>query len=765
MRTPNDAARMNILHILIDIRSSWGGPVRSVRELARIQREAGHEVSILSLAREGAAEPFGDATVIAFPPSFPARFGNSDEAIDWLSLNARRFDLVLVSEIWSVMIQRAMARLRAMGVPYVVQPRGSLDPYDLRKKGALKRILGPMFVKANLQGAHCVLTASEAEEERMETFGAKVTRKTLPHPIRPNPPGDRERLRNELGIPGETVVFLFLSRLDPKKRVDLLLEAFEQAAKRMPACKLLIAGDGQSQFVEELKKRASSLSCAAAVQFLGFQTGQRKSDLLAAADVFVLPSDFENFGIAVVEALHAGLPVVLSQGVQLWKGIVAARAGLAFDGKAEELASLLVRLGTEPGLRSTMARDALAYAARFTPERLAPEYAEFWASAAKGSGPALRILIYRIASLGDTVIGLPAFRRVRELFPRAHIAVLTSAPLSAKVAPLESIIENMNLVDEVIHYPLYTRSVAQLSALRATIRKGRFDIMISLTGARGLRSSIRDYLFFKSCGIRKVIGIPFEKRDLVCQPIAGTDLYEPECERLMRRISAWGQVDLKESRWRGLDLQPAELAQARRIIADCGVSGPYMAASLGTKVPAKDWGLENWRGLLAEVTAAFPGLGLVLLGAPDEFERSRDLISEWRGPHVNLCGKTSPRVSAGILHDALLFAGHDSGPMHLAAAAGTSCVAIFALRNPPGQWFPLGQGHSIFYPRQPFDPSRTDDLESQQRAIATITVPEVAAAVIGRLSEKVIPAPVPLRDFTNGNAILQESYQSSTEAG
>jgi len=737
--------------------------VRSVRELARIQRGAGNEVYILSLDRGGAAENFEGAAVVTFPPSFPARFGNSDGAIDWLTRNAHRFDLVLVSEIWSVMIQRAMRTLRHLGVPYVVQPRGSLDPYDLKKKGFLKQLLGPLFVSPNLAASRCILTASKAEEQRMQTFGAKVTRRTLSHPVNPNPPGDRQRLRKELGIPEETLIFLFLSRIDPKKRLDLLLEAFEKASEKMPACKLIVAGDGNPRLLAQLKKKAGSLSCAADVMFLGFQHGQRKSDLLAGADVFVLPSDFENFGIAVVEAMHAGLPVVISTGVQLWQGIVVAGAGMAFSGNAEDLAPMLVRLGSNPKVRSEMASAARSYAVHFAPERLTPHYSTFWSSVAKkpasGESAGLlvdrpdgvaarngevdhsrltrsleRILIYRIGSLGDTVIGLPAFRKVRDMYPDAKIVVLTSAPVSSKVAPLESIVENMGLVDGVIHYPLGTRSPGVLAGLRSTIREGRFDAVISLTGSRGMASSARDYLFFKSCGIRKVIGIPLLKRDLVCQPIPGTDRFEPECERLLRRISVLGPVDLTDARWRDLELQGAEIAHARRLVADAGIVGPFLAASLGTKVPAKDWGLENWRGLLAEVTSAYPDLALVLLGSGDEFGRSAELMAGWLGPKINLCGKTTPRVSAAILADAALFVGHDSGPMHLAAAAGTQCVAIFALRNPPGQWFPLGPGHSIFYPRLPFDRSRTDDVEYQQRAISTISISEVADAVTARIA-------------------------------
>jgi len=377
--------KMKILHLLIDVRSSWGGPVRSVRDLVRIQRSLGIEVCVVSLKREGTVEEFEGARVMTFPPSFPSRFGNSSGAVQWLRENARQFDLALVSEVWSLFIQRAMSVLRECGVPYVVQPRGSLDPSDLKKKQKLKQILGPLFVRKNLEAAKCILTASDAESERLETFGAKVPRRTLSHPVRPNPPGNRQRLRAEWQVPPEMPVFLYLSRIDPKKRVHLLLEAFDRAAAKLPPCRLLIAGDGNPALVATLQEQAKSMACGKEIFFLGFQGGERKSDLLAAADVFVLPSEFENFGIAVVEALHAGLPVVLSTGVQIYQGIVAAGAGLSFGDSAVDLAEILVRLGTDAGLRWTMARAAATYAPHFSPERLAPVYSAFWSSMARAT--------------------------------------------------------------------------------------------------------------------------------------------------------------------------------------------------------------------------------------------------------------------------------------------------------------------------------------------------------------------------------------------
>jgi len=341
-----------------------------------------------------------------------------------------------------------------------------------------------------------------------------------------------------------------------------------------------------------------------------------------------------------------------------------------------------------------------------------------------------RILIYRLGSLGDTIVALPAFHQIRRQFADAKITVLTNAPISGKAAPLESILEHTGLADAFIHYPVGVRDAGELLGLRRTIREGRFELMISLAAPRGRFCSLRDYLFFKSCGMPKVMGIPFARRDLVCQVIDGTTRHEAEWERLLHRIARLGRADGADAASWDLKLQPEEIHEAERLLKEEGVGAPYLAASLGTKQAVNDWGVENWKDLLGKVSAAMPEVGLVLLGSGEEAAKSEQSAEGWKGPRANLCGKTAPRVSAALLRGAVLFIGHDSGPMHLAAASGTGCVAIFSVKNPAGQWFPPGERHTIFYPDVRYDAARSDDLAYQSRAIKSITVDEVYEAVM-----------------------------------
>jgi heptosyltransferase-3 len=343
----------------------------------------------------------------------------------------------------------------------------------------------------------------------------------------------------------------------------------------------------------------------------------------------------------------------------------------------------------------------------------------------------VRILVYRLGSLGDTVVVLPCFRLIRAAHPDAAIIVLTNVPVSGKAAPLEAVLENTGLIDGVIPYPVGLRDPQQLAELRGRIAREKFDLVISLTAARGLAASIRDYLFFRACGIRKIIGIPWRRRDLKC--IARDGVYENEANRIMRRIASLSLGRAIDST-PDLGLTTAERADAARLLEKIGIRQPFIAVSVGTKSLLKDWGADHWRDLLLELGRDLKDHSLVLLGSADESERSADLAKTWRGSEANLCGQTSPRMSAAILEQACLFIGHDSGPMHLAAAASAPTVAIFSAQSRPGQWFPRGPRTTVLYPHTLFDPKRMEDVKYQRDAIGSITVEAVLQAAKSCLS-------------------------------
>lgn len=350
----------------------------------------------------------------------------------------------------------------------------------------------------------------------------------------------------------------------------------------------------------------------------------------------------------------------------------------------------------------------------------------------------LRIVVYRIGSLGDTLVVLPAFHLVRRAFPNAYITLLTGFPVNAKAAPMESLLAGAGLCQDTIRYPAFVRDFRALWKLSRQLRAGRYDRLVYLTKPRGgAFTSIRDLIFFKLSGIHKIIGIPFLYKNMVCQPIPETGRFFPETIRMMKMLRELGSADLQEPQWWDLRLTAEECSQAGGLLAEQGIKGPFLAASIGTKIQANDWEEPNWMELMRRITDAYPELPLVLFGVKDERERSDRLLAEWRGPKANLCGLTTPRVCAAALRRARLMVCHDSGPMHLAANVGVPCVAIFSARCLPGEWHPRGDQHTVF---QRDVPCRgcllAECVEKKKACIMGITVDEVFAAVQQRLAAR-----------------------------
>jgi heptosyltransferase III len=344
-----------------------------------------------------------------------------------------------------------------------------------------------------------------------------------------------------------------------------------------------------------------------------------------------------------------------------------------------------------------------------------------------------RVLIYRLGSLGDTLIALPALHLVASAFPGAERRMLTNFPVNVKAPPAAAILENSGLVHGYFRYVVGTRSPREVFALWWQLLRWRPDVLVYLGSKRGVESACRDAKFFRLCGISRLIGIP-DTQDMQENRWLGDELaLEPEGARLARNIKELGDAWLDEPGSWDLHLTQAELGRAKEALA--AVAGhPMIAVSVGTKVQSKDWGRENWRALLGRLAALYPDYALALSGAPQESEASEFAAEGWRGasakPVVNLCGRLTPRESAAAFAQARVFVGHDSGPMHLAAAVQTPCVAIFAARNKPRVWFPYGRQHRVVY-------HQTDcwgcGLETctveRKKCLTSITVEEVVAEV------------------------------------
>ena len=354
-----------------------------------------------------------------------------------------------------------------------------------------------------------------------------------------------------------------------------------------------------------------------------------------------------------------------------------------------------------------------------------------------------RVLIYRLGSLGDTLIALPALHLVGRAFPEAERRLLTNVPVSAKAPPAAAILANTGLVAGYERYAVGTRSLRELTGLVWRIRRWRPEVLVYLGASRGVASAVRDARFFRVCGIARQIGVPITE-DMDRNRVESEGVWEPEAARLARNIAELGDARLEDPASWSLGLMEAEHARAAEALGAEAMARPLLAVSVGTKVQAKDWGRENWRALLARIGAEHPEYALALAGAPEESEASEFAAAGWReavGARgktpvvVNLCGRLTPRESAAVFARARLFAGHDSGPMHLAAAVQTPCVAIFAARNKPRVWFPYGGRHRVLYHQTDcWGCGLETCLIEGKKCILSISVDEVAAQVSAALT-------------------------------
>ncbi len=120
----------------------------------------------------------------------------------------------------------------------------------------------------------------------------------------------------------------------------------------------------------------------------------------------------------------------------------------------------------------------------------------------------MKILIYRLGSLGDTLLALPCFHAIRAKFPEAHISLLTNVPVSGKAAPMLEILDHTGTVDEVLEYPVGSRSPSAILSLVRRLRGRDFDLAVHLAAARGWGASVRDLAFLKLAGAKRVVGVP-----------------------------------------------------------------------------------------------------------------------------------------------------------------------------------------------------------------------------------------------------------------
>jgi len=370
---------MRVLHVIPSVGSARGGPSFVIRTMAQFQSAQGLEVHVASTDDNGPEErivpqsiPYSQDGVTYWLFPRQTRFYQFSWPLTaWLKAHILEFDVVHIHAMFSYSSIAAASCCWRAGVPYIVRPLGTLSKWGMRNRRPwLKQLSFALIEKRILKHAALVHYTSEQEAAEAQFLISGEPSLIVPNPVDLAPKRSAGGLRAAYPqLAGRTIV-LFLSRLDQKKGLDLLLPAFAKARVSNPQAALVIAGDGDPEFVRGLHEQACTLGIEHEVIWAGFLRGDAKSNALADADIFALPSYSENFGVAVVEAMGAGIPVVVTDQVGIHQAVREENAGFVAGCSVSEVESALSRLLNDPQLRSEMGRNGALLARRFTPENV-----------------------------------------------------------------------------------------------------------------------------------------------------------------------------------------------------------------------------------------------------------------------------------------------------------------------------------------------------------------------------------------------------------
>lgn len=310
-----------------------------------------------------------------------------------------------------------------------------------------------------------------------------------------------------------------------------------------------------------------------------------------------------------------------------------------------------------------------------------------------------RVFIFRVGSVGDTVVALPCFHLIERAFPDAErIALMAFPAVSNWPPPLEEVLKGGGLIHGAIRYEPGIRHPVSLARLVRMLRRQHAETLVYLAPSKGVAATRRDVAFFKLCGFRRIIGAPVTK-DLQLPRVGERGELERESLRLGRTLASLGTIDFSDRSWWDLRMTDGERAAGEEALGPLRAQ-PFVAVHTGGKAQG-DWGEANWATLLSGLAAPLAGYGLLLVGGVDDGPRARRLGARWAAsPVVDLCGRLGLRETAAALSRAELFIGHDSGPLHLADAAGTRCVGVFGPFNRPKLWHPCGERTRIIHSMQ-----------------------------------------------------------------
>ncbi len=365
---------LRVLHVISSMSRLRGGPSVSMHNMLKALRRRGIVAEVVATNDDGRDARLDipldrfvdvDGERVRYFPRQTTKYEFSAPMLRWLRTHIRRYDIVHTHGLFGFAPLAAAWCARAASVPYIMRPAGVLDTWGLRNKSRLVKALSLRLIEGPLLcSAAAVHFTTPLEQARAAELSLPIRPIVLPTGV------DMDASAEELlaqppdapALDGKRMI-LYLARIHPIKRVDVLLRAYAALDERRSAA-LVIAGDGDAGLVGHLKQLAAELGLGNDVHWIGFANGELKRWLLSRAALLVLPSASENFGMAVVEAMNAARPVIVTTGCGLADFVDRHGAGLVTDGSVEALLAAMAELLGNERRRVTMGEAGRAAAQR-----------------------------------------------------------------------------------------------------------------------------------------------------------------------------------------------------------------------------------------------------------------------------------------------------------------------------------------------------------------------------------------------------------------
>ena len=376
---PQPSPAKRLLHVVASFAPEAGGTTEGIRKLAE---SCAGIAAVEVVCLDDPAEPRVSTQSFPVHALGPVQgsYCYTPRLQEWLGQNLGRFDGAVIHGLWQYHSYGSY-RIVLERTPYVVFPHGMLDPY-FKRAFPLKHLKKQAYWLAReyrvLRDARAVCFTSPAERDAAAATFWPQRWTPVVVSFGTSQPGGDPAVQREIFFaryPGlrQRRFFLFLSRLHRKKGCDLLLEALGRLQAAHPDLDLVMAGPDEGELRPQLEAQAKRLGIENRVHWTGMLEGDLKWGAFRAAEAFVLPSHQENFGVAVVEALACGLPVLISDKVNIWPDIAQDEAGIVnpdtVEGTYRSMAALLAMKQEE---RQRMASNGLAcFRARYEMKRTA----------------------------------------------------------------------------------------------------------------------------------------------------------------------------------------------------------------------------------------------------------------------------------------------------------------------------------------------------------------------------------------------------------